>query len=70
MKEISVNDKFIIHGKNGIDFSAKVININNYREPGAKYAIEVLDLDGNMYGNDYQFVGDDFFSKNNIERAQ
>lgn len=70
MQEIHVRDKFILHGEGGDDLTVRVVNINYYRPPEVKYAIEIFDSDGNLYGDDVVFVGDDFFSKNNIERVQ
>lgn len=59
--EIKVNDKFIFHSENGMDYQIKIININEYREPSMKYACDVLDGNG-TYAGDVAFVGDDFFN--------
>lgn len=64
MMEIKVNDKFVFHSENGMDYQIKVININDYREPSMKYACDIWDGNGN-YAGDVTFVGDDFF--NNYE---
>ena len=61
MMEIKVNDKFIFHSRNGMDYQIEVININNYREPSMKYGCDIWDKNGTYIG-DVTFVGDDFFS--------
>lgn len=69
--EIKVNDKFVFHSENGMDYRIKVININNYREPSMKYGCDVWDRNGN-YAGDVTFLGDDFFDKyeNQLERIE
>lgn len=57
-----VGDKYILHSINGMDYSIKVVNVNNYREPSLKYGIDVCDSNG-VYAGDVMFVGDDFLSK-------
>lgn len=59
--EIKVNDKFILHTTNGMDYRINVININKYREPSMKYACDIWDGNG-VYAGDVSFVGDDFFN--------
>ena len=62
--EIKVNDKFIFHSENGMNYRIEVININNYRDPCEKYACDIWDGNDN-YAGEVTFVGDDFF--NNYE---
>lgn len=64
MMEIKVNDKFVFHSENGMDYRIEVININNYRDPWEKYGCDIWDGNG-TYAGDVTFVGDDFF--NNYE---
>ncbi len=33
--EIKVNDKYILHSKNGMDYRIEIININEFREPSS-----------------------------------
>ena len=71
MIEIKVNDKFIFHSENGMDYRIEVININNYRDPWDKYGWDSWDGNG-TYAGDVTFVGDDFFDKyaNQFERIE
>lgn len=57
-----VGDKYILHSTNGIDYSIKVVNVNEFREPSLKYGIDVYDGNG-TYAGDVIFVGEDFLSK-------
>lgn len=57
-----VGDKYILHSTNGIDYSIKVVNVNEFREPSLKYGIDVYDGNG-TYTGDVIFVGEDFLSK-------
>ena len=65
--EISVNNKFVLHSSNGHDYRIEVVNINFFRPPDMVYAIDVWD-DNNIYMGDVQFVGEDFFTNNKVER--
>ena len=56
-----VGDKFILHSENG-DYYIDVVNVNNYREPDLKYAVDVCNEDG-VYADDVMFVGENFLSK-------
>ena len=58
---IKVGDKYILHSSNGMDYSIKVVNVNDYREPSMKYGIDVYDGNG-TYAGDVLFVGEGFFS--------
>lgn len=57
--EIRVEDKFIYHGVDGIDYSLVVENINDHRPQDEKYAVTWSDPEG-VYQD---FYGDDFFEK-------
>lgn len=65
--EINISDKFVLHSSNGHDYRIEVININFCRPPDMVYAIDVWD-DNDIYMGDVQFVGENFFTSNNIER--
>ena len=69
--EIKVNDKFVFHSRNGIDYRIEVININEFREPSMKYGCDIWDGNG-TYAGDVTFVGDDFFInyKERFERIE
>ena len=58
---VKVGDKYILHSSNGMDYSIKVINVSDYREPSMKYGIDMYDGNG-TYAGDVLFVGEDFFS--------
>lgn len=55
---IKTGDKFIYK-----DYIIEVININNFREPKMKYAIDIFDKQGQGLFKDLCFVGEDFFLK-------
>lgn len=69
--DIKKNDKFILHSSDGTDYRMEVININEYREPSAKYGLDVYNADG-VYAGDVMFFGDNFFEKNRdkLERVE
>ena len=69
--KIRINDAFLFHSSNGMDYKLRIVNINSYREPSEKYACEVCDGNGN-YTDDVMFIGDDFFktNKDKIERVK
>lgn len=69
--EVKVNDKYILHSKNGMDYRIEIININEFREPSMKYGCDIWDGNG-VYAGDVTFVGDDFFNnyKNQFERIE
>lgn len=31
--EVKVNDKYIFHSKNGMDYQIKIVSINEFRDP-------------------------------------
>ena len=57
-----VGDKYILHSSNGMDYSIEVINVNNFREPSAKYGIDMYDGNG-TYAGDVLFVDDEFLNQ-------
>ena len=67
---MKVNDEYVLHSSNGMDYKIVIVNINDYREPSMKYALDVWDGNGVFCGEDVYFVGDDFFNKNNIEKVR
>lgn len=69
MDNIKLNDEFILHSKNGMDYKIIVVNINDFREPSMKYGLDVWDGNG-VYAGDVLFVGDSFFSNNDIEKVK
>ena len=62
-EQVKLNDRFILHSENGHDYNITVVNINEFREPSMKYACDVY-CEGNHVGDDFMFVGDEFFEKN------
>ena len=69
--DIKKNDKFILHSSDGTDYRMEVVNINECREPSAKYGLDVYNADG-VYAGDVMFFGDNFFEKNRdkLERVE
>ena len=69
--EIRMNDTFLFHSLNGMDYKIRIVSINNYREPLYKYGCDILDENGNYVGSGL-FFGDDFFetNKDKIEKAE
>lgn len=64
--QVKEGNKYILHSENGLDYKVVVINVNDYREPSMRYAIEITDLFGVSYLNtagDYLFCGDDLINK-------
>lgn len=67
--EINVGDKFILHDTSGYDYSFEIININNFREPSMRYAVQAYDPYGKPCDELY-FIGDDFFTTRNWSRSE
>lgn len=66
MITVKKNDKLIFNSENGLKYDIEIININDFRPPEMKYAINLIDPDGNSYYsayNDYYFCGEDFIQK-------
>ena len=62
---VKVGDELILHSSNGKDYPVKIININEYRPPETKYAVDIYS-EGTWYSdamNDYYFCGDDLIEK-------
>ena len=64
--EVKVNDKYIFHSKNGMDYRIEVISVNEFRDPSMKYGCDVWDGNG-AYAGDVTFVGDDFFNEHRTQ---
>ena len=60
---IKVDDEFVLHSVDGRDYKIIIANINDYRPPDQRYAIDVYNDQG-QYPGDVIFVGDDFFLDN------
>ena len=69
--EVKVNDKYIFHSKNGMDYRIEIVSVNEFREPSMKYGCDIWDGNG-VYAGDVAFFGDDFFNdfKNQFERIE
>jgi hypothetical protein len=62
---VKVGDELILHSSNGKDYPVKIVNINEYRPPEMKYAVDIYS-EGTWYSdamNDYYFCGDDLIEK-------
>lgn len=67
---VKVGDELILHSSNGKDYPVKIININEYRPPETKYAVDIYS-EGTWYSdtmNDYYFCGDDLIEKCEIKK--
>ena len=52
--------------ENGLKYKVEVINVNDYREPSMKYAVDIIYSTNVRYTDiyeDYAFVGQDFIDK-------
>lgn len=61
-----VGDKLTLHSENGLDYQVIIENINNFRPDDMKYAVELIDENGNSYFESYgdlYFCGDSFLEK-------
>lgn len=57
-----VGDKYILHSADGQKYHIEVVNVNDYREPALRYAVDISDEHG-VYADDVMFVSDDILSK-------
>ena len=57
-----VGDKYILYSGKDVGYYIKIVNVNDFREPNMKYAIDICNENG-MYFDDVMFVGDEFLSK-------
>lgn len=62
--DIHIDDVFILHSSDGNDYKIVVVNINDFRPPDMKYAVDLYDKEGKHVSNDVFFIGDDFFEGN------
>ena len=67
-KEIEVGDKFMLHVPNSTPWNIEVININEYRPPDEKYAVDISTASQPIF--ETLFCGDDFFTQSNIYRKE
>lgn len=61
-----VGDKLTLHSENGLDYQVIIESINNFRPDDMKYAVELIDENGNSYFESYgdlYFCGDSFLEK-------
>ena len=59
--KIKLKDKFIYRTEDVKVYNIEIININNFREPSAKYGIDVYYR--GLYLGDVVFVGKEFLDK-------
>jgi hypothetical protein len=57
-----VGDIYILRSEDNIGYKIKIVNVNDFREPNMKYAIDVYNGNG-MHFDDVMFVGDEFLAK-------
>ena len=63
---VNKGDVLYLDSENGMKYTVEVINVNNYREPSMKYAIDIIYSTDVRYTDiyeDYAFVGQDFIDK-------
>ena len=61
-----VNDHFVLHSSNGLDYQVYIHNVNDYRPPEMLYACDIVDPEGKHYyeaAGDWYFCGQDFIDK-------
>jgi hypothetical protein len=64
--EVKDADVLYFDSENGLTYKVEVINVNDYREPSMKYAIDLIDGNGRRFSDAYgdvRFVGQDFIDK-------
>jgi hypothetical protein len=64
--KVKENDILYLDSENGLTYKIDIININDFREPSMKYAIDLIDCNGVRYSEsygDYYFCGQDFIDK-------
>ena len=66
--KIEIGDKFLLRSANKLPYIIKIANASDYRPPEMRYAIDIFDGYGNPMNIDFEFVGDEFFTKDSIER--
>lgn len=59
---VNVGDKYILRTEDNKKYIIEIINISEYREPSAKYAVDICDEDG-ICADDVVFVGDNILSQ-------
>ena len=48
--QTNIGDKYIFHSENGMDYSIRIVNINDFRPDDEKYGADVYDGNGNYAG--------------------
>lgn len=59
------NDVLKMDSENGMTYTVEIISINEFRPSDEKYAIDLIDGNGNRYSDSYgdvYFCGDDFIN--------
>lgn len=54
----NIGDKYILHSADGKKYHIEVVNVNEYREPAMRYAVDVCDENG-VCADDVMFVSDE-----------
>lgn len=57
-----VGDKYILHSADGKKYHIEVVNVNEYRDPATRYAVDISNEDG-VYADDVKFVSDDLLAQ-------
>lgn len=53
-----IKEKLLLQSKDGNEYIVVIININDFREPSAKYGLNVYDKNNTIY--DFVFVCEDY----------
>ena len=64
--KVEKDDVLYLDSENGLTYEIEIISINEFRPPESKYAINLIDPNGNSYYDtygDFAFVGQDFIDK-------
>lgn len=67
--QVKSGDRFILHSENGKDYEIRVINVNEYREPGMECACDIF-LDGLSVNKDVWFCSEEFLLSEKCEKIQ
>ena len=58
--KIEIGSSFIFRSENGISYQYDVVNINSFRDPNAKYAADVVEIETGLEIPDVIFFGDEW----------
>lgn len=64
--KVEKDDVLYFDSENGLTYRVEIVSINEFRPPENKYAIDLIDPNGNSYYDaygDFAFVGQDFIDK-------